>query len=354
MRTIIKNSSKKVGLPPGSLKFIGELGQEKIRVTQIRFNSDFFEETELSSIEESFAPHENKCVTWINIDGLNDVSLMEAVKGHFDIHPLVLEDVVHTDQRTKFESYEHYLYLVLRMMSYEPQKQEIESEQLSILLLENIVITFQERVGDIFDHLRERLRVAKGRIRKSGADYLAYCLLDAVVDNYFVILEKIDEKVESIEEGLIAGADIKKLMTIHTMKREMIFMRKAVWPLREATNGLMKEESDLITQATEIYLRDVYDHTIHVIDTIESLRDTASGLLDIYMTSIGNKMNEVMKVLTIIATIFIPLTFIAGVYGMNFEFMPELKWKMGYFAVLGLMLFVALIMIMFFRKKKWI
>ncbi len=354
MRKMIKNSSKKMGLAPGSLKFLDNLDHGKNKITRITYNSEFFEETEIASIENIRTQHQEESVTWLNIDGLNDLNLMETIKSCFNIHPLVLEDVVHIDQRTKFESYDHYLYIVLKMMSYNPEKQEIEAEQLSVLILNNIVITFQERPGDIFNPLRERLRAAKGRIRKSGSDYLAYCLLDSVVDNYFVLLEKIGEKVESLEEGLVSGADIEKLMTIHAMKREMIFMRKAVWPLREAINSLIKEESDLVSQATEIYLKDVYDHTIHVIDTIETLRDMASGLLDIYMTSIGNKMNEIMKVLTIIATIFIPLTFIAGIYGMNFEFMPELKLKMGYFAAIGLMLFVALIMIMFFRKKKWI
>jgi magnesium transporter len=239
------------------------------------------------------------------------------------------------------------------MMSLQGKNDDIDAEQVSILFFENMIITFQERTGDVFSPLRERIKTAKGRIRTVGADYLLYCLLDSIVDNYFVILEKMGEGIDYLEEGLVSGADSKKLLIIHGMKRDMIFMRKAVWPLREVVNSLIKGEI-FIKRSTEVYLRDVYDHTIQVIDSIESLRDMASGLLDIYMTSLGNRMNEIMKVLTVLASIFIPLTFIAGVYGMNFEYMPELKWKFGYFAALGLMGAIALLMVIFFKKKKWL
>jgi len=270
------------------------------------------------------------------------------------LHPLILEDIVNTEQRPKMEDFEQYIFVVLKMLQYNEKEDEIIAEQVSLILGSNFVISFQETEGDIFDPIRDRIRNSKGRIRKMGADYLAYALLDAVVDNYFTILEKIGEKIETVEEELVANPIPETLQIIHTMKREMIFLRKSVWPLREVVGGLQRAESALIQESTGIYLRDVYDHTIQVIDTIETFRDMISGMLDIYMSSVSNKMNEVMKVLTIFAAIFIPLTFIAGIYGMNFQYMPELEWQLGYFAVLLIMLLVAVSLLVYFRKKKWL
>jgi magnesium transporter len=264
------------------------------------------------------------------VDGLHELNVVEKMGAHFGIHPLVLEDIVHTGQRTKAEEFETYIYIVLKMLVYDETVDHITAEQVSLLLGPHILFSFQEKEGDVFEYVRERIRKARGRIRKSGCDYLAYALMDAVVDQYFAILERLGDKIEALEEQLLEQPTPQILEDIHHLKREMIFMRKQVWPLREVINSLIKDPSELIQETTHIYLRDVYDHTIQVIDTIESFRDVLSGLSDLYLSTVSNRMNEVMKVLTIMATIFIPLTFIAGIYGMNFEFMPELKWQWSY------------------------
>jgi magnesium transporter len=308
----------------------------------------------VETIEECFPFRDTPTVTWINIDGLHEVGIIEKIGKHFSIHPLILEDILHTGQRPKMEDFEDYIFLVVKMFYYDEKDDEIKMEQVSLLLGSNFVISFQEREGDIFDPIRERIRNHKGRIRMMKADYLGYALLDTIVDNYFIILEKIGEDIENIEEELVTRPTPETLQTIHNLKRELIVLRKSIWPLREVVNSLERGESPLINEATGVYLRDVYDHTIQVIDTIETFRDMVSGMLDIYLSSISNKMNEVMKVLTIIATIFIPLTFVAGIYGMNFEFMPELKWHWGYFAALLVMVAVAVIMVFYFRRKRWL
>ncbi|MCJ7693106.1 MAG: magnesium/cobalt transporter CorA, partial [Sedimentisphaerales bacterium] len=293
-------------------------------------------------------------VTWINIDGLHDIQVIEKIGKNFDFHPLILEDILNTGQRPKFEDFENYIFIVLKMLTYDDDEETIKSEQVSMILGHNFVISFQEIQGDVFENIRERIRTAKGRIRKMSCDYLLYTLLDAIVDNYFAIMEKFGEKIESLEEQLVSDPDEKILQKIHSMKRELISLRKSVWPLRELVSGLQRSESELISEPTIIYFRDVYDHTIQVIDTVETFRDMVSGMLDIYLSSISNRMNAVMKVLTIIATIFIPLTFVAGIYGMNFKFMPELEWKWGYFIVLIIMAVAAAAMLIYFRRKKWL
>jgi magnesium transporter len=279
---------------------------------------------------------------------------VEKIGTHFGIHPLIMEDILHTGQRPKGEDLGDYLFIVLKMIYHDEEKDEVIGEQLSLILGPNYVISFQEREGDVFNPIRERIRNAKGRIRKAGADYLAYVLVDAIVDHYFAILEELGGTIESLEEELVTNPRPETLQTIHTLKRELIFLRKSVWPLREVISGLEREESPLITEPTGIYLRDVYDHTIQVIDTIETYRDMVSGMLDIYLSSLSNRMNEVMKVLTMIATIFIPLTFIAGIYGMNFKFMPELEWHWGYPMALVVMLLIVGSMFIYFRRKKWL
>ncbi|MGA1796130.1 MAG: magnesium/cobalt transporter CorA, partial [bacterium] len=264
------------------------------------------------------------------------------------------EDILNTNQRPKFEDFEHFIYVVLKMLSYDTEKQEIIAEQVSIVIGQNFVLSFQEREGDVFNPVRERIRNAKGRIRKMGADYLAYALLDAVVDNYFLILEALGEEVEELEEALVVNPTPQVLQAIHHLKRETIFLRKAVWPLREVIDSLGRRESPLIGKGTTLFLRDVYDHTIQIIDTAETFRDLIAGMLDIYLSSISNRMNNVMKVLTIIATIFIPLTFIAGIYGMNFKYMPELDWRWSYPLVWVVMVLVAVYMVMYFKDKGWL
>ena len=293
-------------------------------------------------------------VSWLDIDGVHQNETLESVGTQINLHPLVIEDIHNTYQRPKVEDYDDYLYIVLKMISWGEDSKEIQAEQVSLILGPNYVLSFKEDPGDIFDPIRQRLREGKGRIRKLGADYLAYSLLDQVVDNYFHVLENLGEQIEDLEEELVTNPDASTMQTIHHLKRELIFLRKSVWPLREAISSLERGESDLFQPETLVYLRDVYDHTIQVIDTIETFRDMVSGMLDMYLSGISNRMNEVMKVLTIIATIFIPLTFIAGIYGMNFVNMPELQWPWGYFMVWGVMIAIVIVMVIYFKRKGWL
>lgn len=355
----IRRASEKSGLPPGTIVHVGDKKMETVRITVIDYDKDHFQIKGVSDIEELFPLRDSPTVTWINIDGIHDVTITESLGTHFNIHPLVLEDILHTTQRPKMEDFGDYLYIVLRMFHQENKAaqdtdQEIISEQVSLILGRNFVISFQETGGDTFDPVRMRLKVSKGRIREMGADYLAYALIDSIVDNYFVILEKLGERIELLEDELLDEPTPDTLEELHALRNEMIFLRKSTWPLREVSNNLLRGESPLITEYTQIYIKDVYDHTIQVIDAIETYRDMLSGMLDIYLSSISNKMNEVMKVLTIIATIFIPLTFLAGVYGMNFQYMPELSWKWSYPILWCIMAAIGISMFFYFRKKKWL
>jgi magnesium transporter len=354
MSRFIRKRSKKVGLPPGTLVSLGEEKAEKIGISLIDYDEANFEEKEIKGVEECF-PFKNKpTVTWINIDGIHDIEIIEKIGKHFDLHPLTLENILNTEQRPKIEDFDDYIFIALKMLYHDEKEGEIQTEQVSLILGSNFVISFQEREGDVFNPVRERIRTGKGRIRKMGADYLAYALIDTIVDNYFIIPEKLGERIESIEEELVANPTPETLQAIHTLKRKLIFLRKSLWPLREVISGLQRTESTLIHESTDIYLRDVYDHTIQVIDTIETSRDILSGMLDIYLSSISNRMNQVMKVLTIIATIFIPLTFIAGIYGMNFVYMPELGSPWGYPVVLLVMAGIGILMLVYFKRKKWL
>ncbi len=355
MPRLIKKRSKKSGLPPGTLVHIGEKKTEKTKITIVDYDEAKFEEKEAKTIEECFPFKDKPTTTWINIEGVHEIDLIEKIGKYFDLHPLLLEDIANTEQRPKMEDYGEYVFIVLKMLSYDENTTEIKAEQVSVILGANFVISFQEGIkGDVFDSVRERIRSGKGKIRKMGADYLAYALMDAVVDNYFIILEKLGEKIEVTEEILLTNPTSETSRAIHHLKREMIFLRKSVWPLREVLNCLERGESSLIHANTRIYLRDVYDHTVQIIDTVETFRDMLSGMLEVYLSSISNRMNQIMKVLTIIATIFIPLTFIAGIYGMNFKYMPELEWRWAYFVVLGVMAVIGIWMVIYFRKKKWL
>ncbi|MHC4706411.1 MAG: magnesium/cobalt transporter CorA [Planctomycetota bacterium] len=351
---LFRSPIDKAGSPPGTLVHVGERKTETVRITVIDYDAENFQERQVSSIEECFSFKTTPSVTWINIDGLHEVELIEKLGTHFEVHPLVLEDILNTGQRPKIEDFDRYMFVVLKMLRYNDEQHAVEAEQVSLVLGANYVVSFQERVGDVFEPIRDRIRNAKGRIRRMACDYLMYSLLDAVVDGYFSILERLGEEIESMEEELVSSPSEKTLERIHRLKREMIFLRKSVWPLREVISGLQRTESSLIKESTQLYLRDVYDHTIQVIDTVESFRDMASGMLDIYLSSISNRMNAVMKVLTIIATIFIPLTFIAGIYGMNFKYMPELERHWGYPLVLFVMGIVAVVMLIYFRRKRWL
>jgi magnesium transporter len=349
-----KRRSKKTGLPPGTPVYVGERKDEKVRISVMDYDEMQYQEKEVKDVEECFQFKDTSTVTWINIDGIHQVDIIEKIGRNFDLHPLIQEDIVNTEQRPKIEDFGNYIYIVLKMVYHDENDGDIKIEQVSLILGENFVISFQEKEGDIFNHVRERIRNGKGRIRNMKADYLAYSLLDAVVDNYFFILEKSGEKIEELEDKVVSQPKPETLQEIHKLKRGMIFLRRSVWPLREVISNLERGESALIQESTRIYLRDVYDHTIQVIDSVETFRDMLSGMHDTYLSSISNRMNEIMKVLTIIATIFIPLTFVAGIYGMNFKFMPELDWRWGYFAVWLIMVAVAVLMIFYFKKKKWL
>lgn len=349
-----KKRSEKTGLPPGSLIYVGEKAPINSNIEVIDYNKTEHKTFEIKTIKELLEYKNNKNVSWINICGLGNTAEIEAIGKEYDLHPLLLEDILNTNQRAKMDEYEDYLFLVLRMFYYPKSIKEIHSEQISIVIGKNYVLSFQETEGDIFDTIRDRIKTGKGKIRKMGADYLGYTLLDTIVDNYFIIMEEIGDELEDLEDELIKTPNQETLQKLYRIKQNMLLLRKSVWPLREAISKFQRIEHKNINENTKLYLRDVYDHTIQVIDNIETYRDMTTGMIDIYLSSTSQKLNETMKVLTIIATIFIPLTFITGLYGMNFEFMPELGWRYGYFGVLALMLLVVLFMIAYFKKKNWL
>ncbi len=349
-----RDRSVKSGLPPGTLVHIGEKSDREIRISVMDYGAAECEEKELTSLKECFYFADPERVCWINVEGLHEVEMIQQLGDCQGLHPLVLEDIVNTEQRPKLDDYGDYLYIVLKMLR-DGGAGRIVTEQVSLILGSHVVISFQEGVvGDVFNPLRERLRAGKGRLRTMGPDYLVYALIDAVVDNYFVVLEEVGERIEALEEAVMTEPRPETVREIHRLKRDMILLRKAVWPLREVLAALERRESALVSEAVVVYLRDVYDHTIQVIDSIETSRDMLSGMLDIYLSSMSNRMNEIMKFLTVIGTIFIPLTFIVGLYGMNFPNMPELHWPWGYPAVLLLMAVIALGMLTYFKRKRWL
>lgn len=353
MVKIWKFNRKEIAKPPGTLIQRDETKVEKVRVNYINYNELNFREKELDTFSKEELVSDETQITWIDIIGTNNVELLEHVGKEYSLHPLILEDIISSGQRPKLEDYGNYLFIVLKVVYFDENK-ELVFDEVDIVLGTNFVLSFQEGGVDVFTSIKQRIKNSKGRIRRMEADYLAYALIDIIIDNNFIILEKFGETIEEIEERLVTNPSPEILNLIHQLKRELIFMRKSVWPLRELLSGLQRRESLLIKEGTLIYLRDVYDHTIQIIDTIESFRDMVSGMLDIYLSSLSNRMNEIMKVLTIIATIFIPLTFIVGIYGMNFLNMPELGWTWGYPLILIIMGIIGVVMIMYFKMKKWL
>jgi len=353
MGRVVKERSVKSGLPPGTLIHIGERRAREIRVTVTDFGEKLFEEKEITDLKESFIPSDPSITSWIDVDGLHEIDVVRRLGECRGLHPLVMEDILNTDQRPKVEDYGDYLYIVLKMF-HNGKKGEIVTEQVSIVLGSNFVLSFQEGTkGDVFEPVRERLRSGQGRLRSMGADYLTYCLMDTIVDNYFEVLESTEDKIEALEEEVVANPSPETVRKLYRLKREMIVLRKGVWPLREVLAAMTRRESKLISDPVGIYLRDVYDHIIQVIDIIEVSRDMLTGMLDIYLSSINNRLNEIMKFLTLIATIFMPLSFLASLWGMNFKFMPELAFRWGYPAALTLMVSAAIAMVFWFRKKRW-
>jgi magnesium transporter len=347
------------GTAPGTLRPLENPRTQGVRMTVIDYGPDHFEEKTVERVED-LAPYRDKeSVTWINIEGLNDIPLLEALGQAFGIHPLTLEDMLNCGQRAKLEDYGGYHFIVVKSLRVD-EDDGLETEQISFILSEGFVITVQEIPGDSFEAVRERLRKGKGRIRSFGPDYLAYALIDALVDEFFPVLERYGERLENLEDIVVQRATPEVLNEIHQIKRDLLMVRRIAFPEREVINALQREGTDLISDNTRVFLRDCYDHIIQVIDMVETYRDLAGGLLDVYLSSVSNRMNEIMKVLTIISTIFIPLNFIAGLYGMNFNRevsrfnMPELDWPYGYPAVLCVMLTVAVGLLLYFRRKRWL
>jgi magnesium transporter len=353
-------ASKKIGLKPGSVVYVGKARTEDVHIDVIDYNDSEHIEKRIADAEECFPFKDSPTITWINVDGIHKPELVEKLGHHFGMHPLVLEDIVNTGQRPKMEDAGDFVFIVMKMLYSDKEGDGLKAEQVSVLFGKNWVITFQETGEDVFDLVRQRIKKTIPRVRFMSADYLAYALVDAVVDHYFIALEETGEKIEALEDEIAERPKPESLGTIRELKKQLIFMRKAVWPLREVIGGLERAESKLIKESTEPYLRDLYEHTIQVIDTVETFRDMVSGLLDLYHTGVSNRMNEIMKVLTIIATIFIPLGFLAGVYGMNFETgvspfnMPELGFRFGYLTFWFAVVVIAVGLLWFFRRKKWL
>lgn len=349
-----QHSKKKLGQIPGSVIYTGNKLKEKLFIEVFDYNEDEYLEKELLSVVESLQYENENSITWINLNGLNHVTEIEKLGKSFDIHPLVLEDIVNISQRPKIDEHEDYLFLVLKMLYYD-ENETVISEQVSFILGKDYLLSFQESEGDVFDGVRDRIRHAKGRVRNMQSDYLLYILIDAIVDHYFSVIEILGNKIEDFEAEIFSGDlqdDASK--KIQNLKREILRLRRAIFPLREVISRIEKNNNKLIHDKTITYYRDLYDHLIQVSENIDIYREMIWSLMDMYMTTISNKMNEVMKVLTIMASIFIPLTFIAGIYGMNFEYIPELKYKYGYFTVWGVMIALFLGMLYYFRKKKWL
>jgi len=345
--------SSKAGLPPGTLVHLGRHVAEKATITVINYNEDTYRVKETTSTDECFSLIDPSMATWINVDAVSDPRTVEAIGKHFGLHPLLLEDVMNTDQRPKIDNYEDHLFLVLKMILINVDTRAPEADQVSFVLGRNYLISFLERPSEVFLPAVDRLQDVRSRIRKNGPDYLLYTLVDVIVDNYFAIIDKGSEILEELETRVIAGARTDTLVDIQKRKRDFMFLRKSIAPLRDVLLAIERNDTDLISPSLMVFFRDIADHSIRVIDNIETSREMLSGMLDIYLSSVSNRLNEVMKVLTVISTIFMPLTFIAGVYGMNFHNMPEIGWPYGYYASLVLMAFVVITMLIFFKRKKW-
>ncbi len=353
-RFMKKHHSKKTGMPPGSIIYVGDGIPSPTEVSLIDYTEEDIMEKKGITYDECMVLRDNPSITWLNFSGMADVEQIKKVGDIFGLHPLVMEDILHMGQRPKLELYDKYVYLVVKMIYRGDNGKEVTYEQLSIVMGKNYVLTFQEKEGDVFNNIRERIKGNKGRLRKSGADYLVYSLLDSVVDNYFPALEKIGDLVEEIEERLSDDPGQDVLSDIYRLKREVLFLRKSIWPIREVVAAMMRQDIEIVSPNTNTYLRDVYDHSIQVMDVVETYTDMLSELTDVYMSTVSNRMNEIMKTLTIIATIFIPLTFIVGLYGMNFKYMPELTNELAYPVVLVGMAIVSGIMLVYFRRKGWL
>lgn len=346
--------SHKIGLPPGALVPVGESKSEHFSITLIEYGVDEIIEQRFDSISAALAHPARLPTLWINVYGLPPADEMSQLGSHFGLHPLVLEDILNTDQRPKVDDYGGYLYLVACFFDYARETMTVSSDQVSMVLGKNFVLTFQERPTGSFDPVRGRLRQNRGQIRRLGADYLTYTLLDALVDRYFLVLEQITERSESLEDQLMQKATPAVLETLHQLKRETLNLRRSVWPLREVVATLTRGEGRFFQPATLPYLRDVYDHTVHVIESLEAIRDLIAGMLDIYLSSISNRVNQEVRLLTVIALIFMPATMISGIFGMNFRVMPLLDNPIGFYLALGLIALIAIVFSLAFWRRRWL
>jgi magnesium transporter len=350
---LVQKRSRKAGLPPGTLVHIGDRKPETVKITVFDYDENHFHERQVTKAEEiHMAP--SPCVTWVDVGGVHKIDVLETFGKMFGLHSLLLEDIANTDQRPKLDDYGTYGYVVLKML-YEGQRQgDVVVEQVSLVYGDTFLLSFQENGGDVFQAVKERLRSGKGRLRLAGSDYLLYALIDSIVDGYFVVLETIGERIEALQDLVVTSPEPETLREIHALKRQLLFLRRSVWPLRDVMNNLSRSDGHFLKESTKVFFRDVYDHVVQIVDTIESLREMVSSMLEIYLSSVSYRLNAVMKVLTIITTIFMPLSFIASIYGMNFEHMPELKSSWGYPAVLLLMGLTGTAMLMFFKRKNWL
>ena len=357
-RLPFRRRSLKVGLPPGTLaapeKEAPHRPSEPVRLTLIDYGPEHVEEKTVTEVPDWSSYRSSESISWINVDGVHDTEILEQIGDQFNLHPLVLEDVATAGQRPKVEDYGEYVYLILYMLQRGEEPGTVHHEQVSIVLGPRFVLSFQEAPGDVFDPVRGRIRHGRGRIRRSGSDYLAYALADTVVDHYFVVAEAFSQQLENLEDELLEETEDDIPVTINHLRRELMYVRRSIWPLREVISMLQRSDNELVSAEIRPFLRDIYDHTIQVVDVIETYRELSSSLLDLHLSQISNRMNEVMKVLTIIGTIFIPLTFVAGIYGMNFEHMPELSWPWAYPLLLVLMAVLAVSLVIYFRRREWI
>lgn len=348
-----KKTSAKVGLPPGSIIHVGEQKIEKVKITLTEYDEKKVETFEINSVEEIDPYTDTPQVTWVSVSGLHDTELIKQIGEKFNIHPLVLEDILNTETRPKIEMTDDYIFIAMKMLTYNSNESQIDTEQVSFILGNTFVFSFLEKSDNIFNPIKDRITNNFGRVRKQASDYLFYALMDVVVDQYFLLLEQIEQSIESLDDEVITNADRSQIEKIYNLKNKMLLTRRSLWPLRELFTRLIREEPKLINKKIVPYLRDLLDHTIQITETIELQREITNGLMETHLSMMNFKMNEVMKVLTVIATIFIPLTFIVGIYGMNFPNMPEMKWPWAYFALWGVMIGLSLLMLYFFKKKNW-
>jgi magnesium transporter len=349
----IRKASKKIGLSPGSLVYVGEKKDQAVHLSILNYDANGHDEILNATLEDVANYNPTKALTWIHVSGIHDIAMIEGIGNAFNLHPLLLEDIVNTNHRPKIDDYEDCLFLILKMPYSGSEDNRLQIEHVCMVIGNDYIILFQENQSNIFDPVKERIKKGKGRLQKYGVDYLAYALIDMIVDQYYGVLEKIGEEIEGIEESALKNPDQQLLAGIHDCKRRVMYLRKSIWPFREMISMMLRGDSSQMKDYVMVYLQDVYDHVIQIADTVETYRDLLSGIMDVFMSGVNNKMNEIMKVLTIISTLFIPLTFLAGIYGMNFKYMPELEWQFSYPIFWTAVLIIFLLMFIWFKNKKW-